>query len=73
MRVQIGFRVRTCEICHRRAYAVLPLFALLYRGCQIGVDVARMGPGEHRCHTRDLSALIDIASRDYEEVGIRGN
>src|SRR5262249_10345441 len=32
-----------------------------------------MGPGEHKCHTRDLSALIDIASVDYEEVGIRGN
>src|SRR5215471_13501316 len=32
-----------------------------------------MGPGQHLCHTRDLSALIDIASIDYEEVGIRGN
>ena len=31
------------------------------------------GPRDHRCHTRDLSALIDIAGRDYEEVGISGN
>ena len=47
--------------------------AFVYRGCKIGVDVARMGPGAHRCHTRDLSAIIDIASRDYEEVGNCGN
>jgi hypothetical protein len=67
IRGQIGFRVCTRDVRNRRAYACV------YRGCKIGVDVARMGPGEHRCHTRDLSALIDIASRDYGEVGIRGN
>ena len=60
-------RVRTCEICHGGAYASV------YGVQKIGVDVARMGPGEHRCHTRNLSALIDIARRDYEEVGIRGD
>lgn len=67
IRGQIGFRVRTCDICHRRAYASV------YRSCEIGMDLARMGPGVQRCHTRDLSSLIDIASRDYEEVGIPGN
>src|SRR5579864_3401713 len=59
--------VCTCEICHRGTYAPV------YGGQKIRVNIARMGPGLHRCHTRDLSALIDIASRDYEEVGIRGN
>src|SRR6266702_4818859 len=66
IRGQIGFRLCTCDICHRRAYACV------HRGCKIGVDLARMRPALHRCHTRDLSALIDIASRDSEEVGIRG-
>jgi hypothetical protein len=37
------------------------------------VDFARIRPGHHHCHTGDLSALIDIASRDYLEVGISGN
>src|SRR5712692_4776140 len=67
IRRRIGFRVCTYDVCHRRAYACV------HRGCKIGVDVARMGPVDHPCHTRDLSALIDIASRDYGEVGIRGN
>src|SRR6266699_2890365 len=67
IRGQSGFRVCTYEICHRRAYACV------HRGCKIGVDIARIWPVDHRCHTRDLSALIDIASRDYQEVGIPGN
>src|SRR5882724_1204553 len=67
IRGQSDLRVCTCEICHRRAYACV------HRCCKISVDVARMGPVLHRCHTRDLSAIIDIASRDYQEVGIRGN
>ena len=46
---------------------------LLNNARKKGVDVAHMGPGDYRCHTRDLSALIDIASRDYGEVGIPGN
>src|ERR1700733_2738528 len=67
IRGQNGMRVCTCEICHRETYASVC-------GVQkIGVNVARARPAEHRCHTRDLSAIIDIASRDYEEVGIRGN
>src|SRR5271156_2262610 len=67
IRGQKGMRVCTCEICHRGAYASV------CGGQKIGVNVARMGPGLHCCHARDLSLLIDIASRDYEEVGIRGN
>src|SRR5258708_39797888 len=67
IRGRIGFRVCTYDVCHRRAYACV------HRGCKIGVDIARIWPVDHYCHTRDLSALIDIASRDYGEVGIRGN
>src|SRR5580700_2667270 len=67
IRGQNGMRVCTCEICHRGAYASV------YGGQKIGVNLVRMGPGLHRCHTRDLSAVIDIAGRDDEEVGIRGN
>src|SRR5271154_6251715 len=37
------------------------------------MDLARIRPGEHRCHARDLSALIDIAGRDDKEVGILAN
>ena len=62
-----GLRVCACEICHRLSYASV------HGGQKIGVDVALMGPGLHRSHARDLSAIIDIASRDYEQVGIRGN
>src|SRR5260370_18629126 len=67
IRGQSGFRVCTYDVCHRRAYACV------HRGCKIGVDIAPLWPVDHPCHTRDLSPLIDIASRDYGEVGIRGN
>src|SRR6204780_1104377 len=67
IRVQNRMRVCKREICHRRAYA------FVCGGQKIGVNVARMRPAHHRSHTRDLSSLIDIASRDYEEAGIRGN
>lgn len=67
IRGQNGMRVCTCEICHRGADASV------YGGQKIGVNVARMGPGLHGGHTRDLSEIIDIASRDDEEVGILGN
>src|SRR5713226_6221852 len=67
IRGRIGFRLCTYDVCHRRAYACV------HRCCKIGVDIARIWPVDHLCHTRDLSALIDIASRDYGEVGIRGN
>src|SRR5260370_31733543 len=63
IRGQIGFRVCTC--CNRRAYACV------YRGCQKGVDLARMRSAEHRCHTRDLSALVDLVSHGCVEVGTR--
>src|ERR1700693_1519150 len=44
IRGQIGFRVCTCDLCNRPAYA------LPYRGCQKGVDVARIRPAEYDCH-----------------------
>src|SRR5205807_878800 len=67
IRGQNDFWECTYDVCHRRAYACV------HRGCKIGMDIARIWPVDHRCHTRDLSALIDIASRDYGEVGIPGN
>src|ERR1700683_673670 len=67
IRGQNGMRVCMCEICHRLTDTSV------HRGQQVGVNVARMGAGLHRSHTRDLSAVIDVAGRDYEEVGIRGN
>src|SRR6266700_4634043 len=63
IRGQIGFRVRTCDICNRRAYACV------YRGCQKGVDLARLRSAEHSCHARDLSSLVDLVSHGCEEVG----
>src|ERR1700691_2789693 len=68
IRGQNGLRVWTCEICHRGA-----LHVSFDGGQEIGVNVALMGPGLHRSHARNLSAIIDVASRDYEQVGIRGN
>ena len=50
----------------------LPM-VFVYRGCQKGVDdISRVRPGHLHRHTRDLSALIDVASRDYVEVGTCG-
>src|ERR1700693_1830485 len=63
IRGQIGFRVCTCDLCNRPAYA------LPYRGCQKGVDVARIRPAEYDCHARDLSALVDLVRHGCEEVG----
>jgi hypothetical protein len=65
--VRMQLRLRGRDIRNR------PAFVLLYGGRQKGVDLALMRPGEHRCHARDLSALIDITSRDYGEVGILGD
>src|SRR5580700_2580649 len=63
IRGQIGFRVCRCDVCNR------PVYSLVYRSCQKGVDVARMRPAEHRGHARDLSALVDLVSHGCEEVG----
>src|ERR1700674_2412472 len=63
IRGQIGFRVCTCDLCNRLAHA------LFCRGCQKGVDVARIRPAEYDCHARDLSALVDLVSHGSEEVG----
>ena len=43
------------------------------RGQKNGVDRALIRPAHDFCHARDLSALIDIAGRDDEEVGLSGN
>jgi len=40
-----GIRVCTCVICHRFVYASV------YGSQEDGVDVARIRPGDHRCHT----------------------
>src|SRR6202050_3170865 len=56
-------------------YGVRNRLALVfvYRGCQKGVDDnSRVRLGHIHRHTRDLSALIDVASRDYVEVGTCG-
>src|SRR5216683_642689 len=64
IRGQSDFRLCTCDICNRRSYACV------YRGCQKGVDLlARMRPGEYRCHARDLPALVDLVSHGCVEVG----
>src|SRR5215469_5008416 len=63
IRGQIGFRVCTCDVRNRLAYACV------YRVCQKGMGVARMGPAEHRCHARDLSALVDLVGHGCEQVG----
>src|SRR6202162_2357403 len=63
IRGQIGFRVCTCDLCNRPAYA------LPYRGCQKGVDLACIRPAEYDCHARDLSALVDLVRHGCEEVG----
>jgi len=67
IRGQIGFRACRCDICHRDVYASL------YGGQKNGVDLALIRSAHDHCHARDLSALIDIAGRDDEEVGILGN
>src|ERR1700723_1117538 len=65
---QNGLRVCACQICHRGA-----LHASMCGGQKKGVNGPLLGPGLHRSHARDLSAIVDIASRDYVQVGIRGN
>ena len=47
--------------------------AFVYRSQQNGVDLALVRPAHDHRHAADLSALIDIAGRDDEEVGIMGN
>src|SRR5215469_281902 len=60
----VGFRVCRHLVCNR------PLYAFVYRGCDKGVDVARIGPVLHDCHARDLSAFVDLVSHRGAEVGI---
>src|SRR5215467_2929730 len=63
IRGKIRFRVCTCDIRNRRTYACV------YRSCHKSVDVAGMRPAAHRCHARDLSALVDLVCHGYDEVG----
>src|ERR1700693_5605130 len=63
IRGQSDFRMRTCDVCNRLAYACV------YRGCQKGVDLARIRSAEYGCHARDLSALVDRVSHGCVEVG----
>src|SRR5579863_3801968 len=67
-RRQIDFRMRRYDVCNRLA------LVSVYRSCQKGVDdsSSRVQFGHVHRHTRDLPALIDITSRDYEEVGTCG-
>src|SRR5580658_10370137 len=60
--------MRMYDVCNRLA------LVFVYRGCQKGVDdsSSRVKPGHLHRHARDLSALIDVTSRDYEEVGTCG-
>src|SRR5580658_1788859 len=63
-RGQSDFRMRTEDFCNRLAHV------FLYRSRQKGVDdISRVRPGHLYRHTRDLPALIDVAGRDYVEVG----
>src|SRR5450755_4711188 len=80
-RAVCGFRRKLANICRRhsdfrkRTYDVCNRLALVfvYRGCQKGVDDrSRARPGHLHRHTRDLSARIDVASRDYVEVRASG-
>src|ERR1700740_1114980 len=63
IRRQIGCRAGRGALCNRLAHA------LVCRGCQKGVDVARIRPAAHDCHSRDLSAFVDFVRHDCEEVG----
>ena len=55
--------MRTYDVCNRLAQV------FVYRGCQKAVhDIFQLRPVHHHRHTRDLSALIDVAGRDYVEV-----
>src|SRR5438445_5900631 len=61
---QIGLRVSRYDVCNRLAYACFS------RSCQKSMDFAGMRPAEHRCHARDLSALIDRVPHGGNAVGI---
>jgi len=56
--------MRNYDVCNRLAHV------FVHWGRQKGVDdIVRVRPGRFDRHTRDLSALVNVASRDYEEVG----
>src|ERR1700747_1713025 len=57
-------RLRGRDVCNR------PVYSFDYGGCQKGVGLARMRPAQHRRHSHDLTALVDLISHGCEEVGI---
>lgn len=59
----IGFRACGYDLGDRPAYACV------YRRRQNGVDVARIRTTEYDRHCRDLSAIVDLVSHGYIEVG----
>src|SRR5216684_4258229 len=63
IRGQSDFRMRTCDVCNRRAYA------FVYRGCQKGVGFTGPPPAEHRSHSRDLTRRVDTNGHGCEQVG----
>src|ERR1700722_7256289 len=65
---QIGFRVRGRRFRDRRASCQ----PFVYRGCQKRVNVALVGPAHYDGHARDLPALIDLITHDWEKVGAGG-
>src|SRR5579862_9519150 len=60
IRGHIGFQACRCDVCHRLAQA------LVYRGCQKGVDIPFIRTAEYDCHAGDLSALVDLVSHGCE-------
>lgn len=67
IRRRSGCGVVADSICHR------PLYALVYRGCQKGVNGPLFRPADHDSLAPDLSAVIDCPGEDCVEVGITRN
>jgi hypothetical protein len=63
IRGQIGFRVCRCDIRNRLVYS------FVYGGCQKGVGLTHLRPAEYRRHSHDLSALVDLVSHGWVQVG----
>lgn len=56
--------MRTYDVRNRLAHV------FFYRGCQEAVDdLVGVWPDRLQRHTGDLSAVIDVAGVNYEEVG----
>src|SRR5579863_3151222 len=60
-------RLRACRYDIRNR----PAHTLVCGCCQKGVEGARFRPADHDCHAPDLSALVDLGSKNCEQVGTR--